>query len=286
MNNILNTNYLQSLRLLRQPLYSQNQTFVKLLGCNDDYDIKVVTMRNVRNSGLVIDNDDVKYVRCTKNDSKLEESISRSRTKIYEIARCNEWDYFITLTVNSKKYDRTDLDKFHKDLTQWFRNYAKKHGIKISFLLVPELHSDGKSWHMHGLIKGIPLHLLKQFKIGDTMGKVLAEKVKNGDIVYNWIDYMNKFGFCDLEPIRSKDGVSKYITKYINKDLASSVKELNAHLYYCSRGLNRALTVKKGTMKKETLSFDIVPDFENDYCSISTYPYDDNLFNSLLSSIV
>lgn len=285
MNNILNTNYLQSLRLLRQPLYSQNQTFVKLLGCNDDYDIKVVTMRNVRNSGLVIDNDDVKYVRCTKNDVKLEESISRSRTKIYEIARCNEWDYFITLTVNSQKYDRTDLDKFHKDLTQWFRNYSKKHGIKISFLLVPELHSDGKSWHMHGLIKGIPLHLLKQFKIGDTMGKVLAEKVKNGDIVYNWIDYMNKFGFCDLEPIRSYDGVSKYITKYINKDLASSVKELNAHLYYCSRGLSRALTVKKGTMKKGTLPFDIVPDFENDFCSISTYPYDDTLFNSLVSSI-
>ena len=284
LNSALSKNYLNSMYAMRQPLYLQNQTFLKLVGCNDNYDIKVVTMRNVRNSG--IECDDKKYsMRGSVNDTKLEESISRAKRVIYEIARCNEWDFFITLTVNSKKYDRTDLDKFHKDLTQWFRNYAKKHGIKIYFLLVPELHSDGKSWHMHGLIKGIPLHLLKQFKIGDTMGKVLADKVKNGDIVYNWLDYMNKFGFCDLEPIRSYDGVSKYITKYINKELASSVKKLNAHLYYCSRGLSRALTVKKGTMKKGTLPFDIVPDFENDYCSISSYPYDDTLFDSLLSSI-
>ena len=73
-------------------------------------------MRNVRNSG--IECDDKKYsMRGTVNDTKLEESISRAKRVIYEIARCNEWDFFITLTVNSKKYDRTDLDKFHKDLT-------------------------------------------------------------------------------------------------------------------------------------------------------------------------
>ena len=36
--------------------------------------------------------------------------------------------------------------------------------------------------------------------------------------------------------------------KYINKNLASSVKDLNAHLYYHSRGLNKAELIKKGVM--------------------------------------
>lgn len=261
--------------------YKHNQTLIKVYGYGDHKKIKVITMNTLRTAGLDID-DEYRSIRGSVNDSKLEESIIRAKSKIFELAYCNLWDFFFTGTLDAKKYDRTDLNKFHKDLTQFFRNYARLHNLpKIDFLLIPEQHSDGKSWHMHGFIRGLPVEHLKQFQIGDIMGKALAEKVKNGDTVYNWLAYAKKFGFCDLEPIRNHEAVSKYITKYINKGLATSVTELNAQLYYPSRGLKTAKTVKKGTML-----YDIVPDFVGDYCSFSWLDYDEKILNTLISGIV
>ena len=145
---------------------------------------------------------------------------------------------------------------------------------------MPELHRDGKSWHMHGFLRGLPVEHLVQFSVGDTMGKGLADKVKKGDVVYNWVAYVNKFGFCGLEPIRSHEAVSKYVTKYINKSLASSVTELNAHMYYVSRGLQRAEDVKSGI-----LFGDIEWTYENEYCKIAWLDYSDALLAKLKNAV-
>ncbi len=260
--------------------YKHNQTILKVFGYGEHKKIKVITMKTLRNSG-VEDDSTPNYVRCTVNDEKLSESIIRAKSKIFEYAFCNPWDFFITATLDPSKYDRSNLEKYHKDLTQFFRDYGKKHGIKIDFLLVPELHKDGKSWHMHGFLKGLPAEHLHLFKIGDVMGKALADKVLKGDTVYNWQAYQKKFGFCDLEPIRNSEAVSKYITKYINKDLATSVTELNAHLYYHSRGLQTAKTMKKGTML-----CDIVPSFVGEYCSVSWLDFDNDLLEELKNNII
>lgn len=108
------------------------------------------------------------------------------------------------------------------------------------------------------------------------MGKSLAEKVKNGDEVYNWLAYSKRFGFCDLEPIRNHEAVSKYITKYISKSLAHSVTELNAHLYYHSRGLQFSDKVKQGSF-----CGDISYTYENEYCSVAWLPYSSELLEEL-----
>lgn len=113
------------------------------------------------------------------------------------------------------------------------------------------------------------------------MGKALAEKVKKGEVVYCWPVYSKKFGFCDLEPIRNHEAVSKYITKYINKNLYSSVTALNAHQYYHSRGLQEAVVIKKGTM-----SANIVPTYKNDYCSVAWLDYSDELLQALEKSFL
>lgn len=278
---------------LYEPEYKRNQTIVKLFGVDDNKKIKVITMNILRNKGVeahsrfdvmkeCFSDEEIQLMReLHENDCKLSENITRAKSKIFELAFCNKWDYFFTATLDPKKYDRTNLEVFHHDLTQWFNNIKKKKGFKVDFLLIPELHTDGKSWHMHGFLYGIPPEELVQFKIGDKMGKKLAEKVKNGDVVFNWPAYQNKFGFCDLEPIRSHEAVSKYMTKYINKNLASSVTELNAHLYYHSRGLQFAEIVKVGRMTAI-----IQPTYENEYCKISWLPYSEKALNAILDTIV
>lgn len=265
---------------LKDVKYKYDQTILKVYGYGDNKKIKVIRMNSLRTAGIE-DDTPLSYIRGTVNDAKLHESIIRAKNSIFELAFCNPWDYFFTGTLDPEKYDRTNLEKYHKDLTQWFRNQSKKFGTKIDYLLIPELHDDGKAWHMHGFIKGIPSTELKQFVFGETMGKALAKKVKKGDTVFNWLAYSKKFGFCDLEPIRNPEAVSKYITKYINKNLATSVTELNAHLYYHSRGLHIADTIKKGSMLG-----DIEPTFTNDYCSVAWLDYSEELLEQLKHSFI
>ena len=265
---------------LKDVKYKRDQTILKVYGYGENKKIKVIRMNLLRTAG-VEDDEEYRAPKGSVNDFKIEKNIYRAKKIIFEYAFCNPWDWFFTGTLDPKKYDRTNLDKFHKDLTKWFSNYGRIYNISIKFLLVPERHSDGISWHIHGFLHGLPKEHLKQFVVGDVMGKGLAEKVKRGDVVYNWLPYAKKFGFCDLEPIKNPEAVSKYMMKYINKNLASSVKDLNAHLYYHSRGLNKAEVIKKGVMVAP-----ITPTYENEYCSVAWLDYSEELLQELSSSFL
>lgn len=269
-------------RVLKDTKYKYNQYVLKVYGYGENKRIKLIHMNVLRTEGIEDDNDKGKK-KGTVNTEKLDESICRTRSTIFELAFCNPWSWFFTGTLDPKKYDRTDLKKFHHDITHWLSEYNRYHGTAIKFLLIPELHSDGKSWHMHGFFYDLPQEHLTRFQLGDRMGKALAEKVKNGDEVYNWSAYQKKFGFCDLEPIKNAEAVSKYITKYISKNLATSVTELNAHMYYHSRGLQFARTVKKGSM---SIAVDIEPTYSNDYCDVYWLPYSDELLQELSEGFV
>ena len=270
-----------NLQKLKDREYNYNQTLLKVFGDKENKKIKLIRMNYLKTTDIEIDRN-IKIERGKQNDKKLNESILRSKSKIFELAYCNPWDWFFTGTISPNKQNRTDLELFHKQLTQWLRNYNRIHNLNIKFLFVPEKHKDGKSWHIHGFIYGLPREHLKQFKIGDSMGKKLAEKVSNGDIVYNWLAYFNRFGFCDLEPIRNQEAVSKYVTKYINKELANSVTEINAHTYYHSRGLKFADLKRKGSMNWTGIE----PTFKNDYCSVYWIDYSDKIFDELSNRFI
>lgn len=199
------------------------------------------------------------YSENNKNNSvKLDNSISRAKSKIFEYALCNEFDYFITLTLDSKKYNRSDLDKYIKDLGQFIRDYRKKYDCDIQYLLIPELHLDKKNWHMHGLIKGLK--------------KDSLELNKNGYL--DWKEYSKKFGYCSVSEVKNQVAVSKYITKYISKSFCSEklLERKYKKLYYCSRGLQQSEMIKEGQMideLKDVIEFD----FENEYVSIKDFDY-------------
>lgn len=267
--------------MLKDVKYKYGQYVLKVFGYGDHKKIKLIHMNVLRTEG--IEDDDDKHKARGVNDCKLEESICRTRSTIFELAFCNPWDWFFTATLDPRKYDRTNLKEWHKDLTKWIRNYNKYHDTHIKFLLIPELHSDGKSWHMHGFLRGLPAEHLTRFQIGDRMGKALAEKVKQGDEVYNWLPYMKKFGFCDLEPIRNPEAASKYVTKYISKNLATSVTELNAHMYYHSRGLQFAEEIAKGSM---STAIDIEPSYSNEYCDVFWLPFSEETLKALKDGFI
>ena len=200
------------------------------------------------------------------NDCKLSNSISRTRSKVFELAECNPWELFVTLTLDPKKYERHDIKKFIKDLAHFIRNYKAKHSLDIKYLLIPERHQDG-AWHMHGFLMGLPIEHLTPFTLNERLPEKIRNRLRKGIAVYTWQDYAVRFGYADIEQIEIREAASKYITKYITEDLGRAVKELNNHMYYSSKGLQTAELVLVAPMTHPLEA----PDFENEYVSVKRY---------------
>lgn len=160
------------------------------------------------------------------NEEKLENNIIRAKTAIREYGLCNDWEYWVTLTI---KNERNDLEGWRKRLTAWLRR-KKQEGQKIDYLLVPERHKDG-NWHMHGLFQGIKEEWL--------------EINENG--YKDWPEYRKKFGYISMSKIKDGGKAVSYLTKYLVKDKARLVEEIGKRMFYRSQGLKRAEVVKKGS---------------------------------------
>lgn len=118
---------------------------------------------------------------------------------------------------------------------------------------------------MHGLMMGLPIEHLHEFRADERLPIKMLIEIAHGHKLYNWPAYAKAFGYISISKIINAESVSRYITKYITKDLVSTRIGLNEHLYYCSQGLKRAETIYQGKLTK-----DIKEDFSNEYVKIKT----------------
>lgn len=203
-------------------------------------------------------------------DGKLTNSISRSRRRVYELAACNPWDWFATLTIDGDKLARNDLVAFRKSFAQWIRNQCKKHNCSIKYLLVPELHKDGQNWHMHGLFHGLPEGQTPPFVAGQAPQRLIDAGY------HNWPAYAEKYGYVSMGKIRDPAAVAGYIAKYISKDIgAADAIGSGQHLYYASQGLQCAALRAEGRISVDALDQLRAEGWENDYCIIRWYDADE-----------
>lgn len=184
------------------------------------------------------------------NEEKLKNNISRAKSTVIELALCNPWEYFVTLTLDEKKYNRYNLDKYIKDLGQFIRDQRKKYKTDIKYLIIPEQHKDG-AWHMHGFLHGLTKSMLKE----------------NAHGYMDWRDYIKKFGYCSIGKIKFKEKASFYISKYISKDFSKGIKKLNAKMYYSSKGLKKSELIKEGLLNGQLSN----PDYIGEYATIKWF---------------
>lgn len=211
---------------------------------------------------------------------RYEESLIRSKRLVFEYAMSNDWQYFCTFTIDKNKYDRYDLNEYHKSFSHWLRNYFRRQlKYDVQYILIPEQHQDG-AWHEHGLFSNFPLSELKAFQYDKKLPLYIKNKIADGNTIYDCPKYREKFGFCTFEPVRSSEACAKYITKYITKDIFNSSIESGHKLYYASRKLKRAEIVATGI-------YDGIPfyDYENQYCKMATFKYSDEFLNTIKSKI-
>lgn len=151
-------------------------------------------------------------------------SMSRTVNQIYEIARANTWEYFLTITFDRKKVDSSNYDLLCRKVSDWISHLKSRYAPDLKYLLVPELHKDGIHYHFHGLLSNIG-----DMKLTESTVKIRGQQIYN---LENW-----KFGFSTVSKIKDSGRASSYLVKYITKELCAV--STGKKRYWCSRNLDR-----------------------------------------------
>lgn len=197
------------------------------------------------------------------HNESLRTSLSRSRRAVREYIACNNFKYFVTLTINSINADRFNLQECQDLLRRLIHNYSrqlkyanKKEGL--DYVLVTEKHENG-AFHFHGVFSDM-----------------LKSDIFVNDNGYLDSKYFSKnLGFFSMSEIKDKLATALYITKYITKD--SVINDKGRH-YFCSKGLNKPVSYE---IKLEDLRYKKIPFYlfnnkiSNDFCKVRDFDYND-----------
>lgn len=151
-------------------------------------------------------------------------SFSRTRSRVYQLARGNEWLWFITFTFDKRKCDRYDWIGTSVRLKEYLGYMRKKHieaGYDFKYMVVPEQHKDG-AFHFHGIFGSCDSHLLQIKRYLPDKGFWLVDS-------WHW-------GFSSATQVKDDLAVSNYITKYFTKDMMAVSK--GKKRYWASRNLS------------------------------------------------
>ena len=193
----------------------------------------------------------------SNKDDVLKATISRAKRNVREVALCNDFNYFVTLTIADKDV-RYNIDLCFSKLREILKKIKRKYPDFI-YLFICEKHKDG-AFHFHGLVNNVY------------------------DFYYNENGYINSRYFDDLgfnsflkitHDKNSKQKIGNYITKYITKDFCACSAGTS---YIVSRGVKRPVKEKYKKIE-DVVKFDNYFkekfNYVSDYCKI----YDFNIEN-------
>ncbi len=167
------------------------------------------------------------------------DSVRRAKQTVMDIARLNDFRWFITWTLSPEEIDRYDPKAVSKKLKTFLMNKVKRNAAV--YLIIPEHHKDG-ALHMHGLLSG-------KFIIEDS-----GRKTKRGQTIHNMPQWTLGFSTA-IETDGNCGRISRYIIKYISKDF----RKIFGSFYYAGGdGLVR---------KPPTLLYDL------DYAKVNSQVY-------------
>lgn len=157
-------------------------------------------------------------------ERSAQSSVARTKNTIYQLARANKWDLFVTLTFNPEYVDSNDYDTVTSSLSNWIGNLKRRYCPSLAYILVPELHKSGR-YHFHGLFKNI-----EGLKLVDS-----GHRTNQDAVIYNIASY--DLGFTTATMVVDSAKACGYFTKYITKDLCAVTK--GKKRYWASRNVSR-----------------------------------------------
>lgn len=182
-----------------------------------------------------------------RHQRSLISSANRAKNSIYNYARGNVWEWFITLTFSKDKVDRYNYEECSNKLRNWLSNMRKRYAKDLKYLVVPEQHKDG-AWHFHGLLSNTGG---MRFDMACNKHTGVILETKSGLPIFNFGNY--KLGFSTATQITDTAKASSYITKYITKELCANTKGFRR--FYPSNNLDLPTKSFYFILDKEKIEF-------------------------------
>lgn len=195
----------------------------------------------------------------TPPEEKLARSMRRAKAAVNDIIMANDFDCFVTLTLDKKKIDREDYDAIMRRLNVFLDNRVRRRGLR--YVGVPERHKNG-GFHFHFLCNADALALVDSGTVS-CKGHKKPIKISTADrlhipasdrhAVYNVSDWSLGFSTA-IHTYGCAAAVANYVGKYITK----GAKKIGGRWYYSGGKLERLVC------RYDSVSFD----------SFSGYSYD------------
>lgn len=154
-----------------------------------------------------------------KNCQDLERAKSRAKANVRRLALCNDFRWFVTLTIDPKKIDSYDAAAVVRRMNQWLSNHVRRNGLK--YVLVPERHKSGRI-HFHGFFNDVV-----EVKPSNKMDS-------SGHPIFNLPEW--DYGFTTaIELYGDYHAAVGYTCKYIGKE----VEKIGGRWYYSGGNLQK-----------------------------------------------
>lgn len=167
-----------------------------------------------------------------EEEIKLQQKKKRRKQTVRKNIEKKRLNWYVTLTVNPERKDRKDLKKLQRGMKQLFQYY------EVDYYLIPELHSDGVSYHFHGFLG------CEDMSLFEDSGRM--DRFRNK--VYHFVPYSRNYGFssCVLLDGKSdwqKNRIINYVVMYMIKD---DIKAMSSRKNFAGKRLAASLRVLLG----------------------------------------
>lgn len=179
---------------------------------------------------------------------------NRTKQMVFQYSRCAFWEWFVTFTFSGEKIDRYNYDDCSKAVRSWLHN-QRRVAPELQYLVVPEQHKDG-AWHFHGLLA----------RCGD-MKFYPSGIYQDGVEVYNMIKY--QYGYTTATKVKDIDRVSKYVGKYITKNICDLTPGKQRYFVSQNLPLPRVSTYFSDEQSMEESISDILREMDKDIAHVS-----------------
>lgn len=175
--------------------------------------------------------------------ASTERAARRAAAKVRDLALCNAFAWFVTLTLDADKVDRYDVREITRKLNHWLDNQVRRHGLK--YVLVPERHQDG-AIHFHGFVNdgpgfvpsgtwSVPGHKKPIKPRSEAQRREWAARDDCHE-VFNWLRWPLGFSTA-IRLYGSYQSAVSYVCKYVRKQTDGG--KIGGRWYYSGGDLRR-----------------------------------------------
>ena len=169
----------------------------------------------------------------------LDRARRRAAARVRDIALCNDFAYFVTLTLDARQIERYDIKPVLAKMRVWLDNRVRRKDLK--YVLVPEHHKDG-AIHFHGFFSADGAEMVdsgtlslpgeKKPRKPRSAAERAAWCAQGAHVVYNVCDWA--LGFSTAIPVYGEYGAAvAYCCKYVGKEGA----KIGGRWYYSGGAL-------------------------------------------------